>query len=85
MGVIEWYAIFALTTGIMALVTVFIPLLHKAKALGIENPFTDNPLLSQVVYLMIAIISAPVLFLPLVVPSMNARFTATLEKSILEH
>lgn len=85
MGVIEWYAIFALTTGIMALVTVFNPLLRKAQNLGIENPFTDNPLLTQVVYLAIATISAPVLFLPMVIPSMNARFTAALEKSVLEH
>lgn len=80
---IEWYAIFALTTGIMALVTVFIPLLQKAQDIGIENPFTDNPLLSQVVYFVIATISAPILFLPLVVPSMNTRFTNALEKSVL--
>jgi hypothetical protein len=85
MGVIEWYALFALTTGIMALVTVFNPLLRKAQAAGIENPFTDNPLLTQVVYLVLSVISAPVLFLPLVVPSMNARFTATLEKEVLGH
>lgn len=84
MGVIEWYAIFALTTGIMALVTVFNPILRKAQAQGVENPFTDNPLLTQVVYLAIATISAPILFLPLVVPSMNARFVVALEKSILE-
>ena len=84
MGLIEWYAIFALTTGIMALVTVFNPLLRKAQSLGIENPFTDNPLLTQVVYLVISVITAPVLFLPLVVPSMNVRFTNALEKQVLE-
>ena len=68
----------------MALFTVFNPILRKAQAAGIENPFTDNSLLTQVVYFVIAVISAPAIFLPLVVPSMNARFIAALEKEILE-
>ena len=84
MGVIELYLAFAISTAIIALVFAFNPILRKAQALGIENPFTDNPLLTRVVYLIISALIAPVLVLPLLVPSMNTRFIAALEKSLLE-
>lgn len=81
---IELYLAFAISTAIIALVFAFNPILRKAQALGIENPFTDNPLLTRVVYLIISALIAPVLVLPLLVPSMNTRFIAALEKSLLE-
>lgn len=81
---IEAYLAFAISTAIMALVYAFNPILRKAQALGIENPFTDNPLLTRVVYLIISALIAPVLVLPLLIPSMNVRFIAALEKSLLE-
>lgn len=70
----EYYIIFALTTAIFALVDVFMPVLRAAQDSGVNNTLTENPKLSYFVYLCITTIVAPMVILPLLVPSMNARF-----------
>ena len=84
MGLIEWYLLFALTTAIMAAIDVFIPLLSEARSNGVANVLTTNFKLSIVVYLGISTLMAPLLIVPLLVPSMNERFKDTLNKIISE-
>lgn len=84
MGLIEYYLIFALTTSIFALIDVFTPLLNKARANGVKNVLTENPKLSIFVYFILTILVAPFVILPLLVPSMNVRFRASLETIINE-
>ena len=84
MSFIELYIIFALATSIFALIDIFIPLLNEVRAEGIANVLTENPKLSCFVYFSLALISAPFLILPLVVPSMNVRFRESMYKVISE-
>ena len=84
MGLIEWYLLFAFTTAIMAAIDVFIPLLSEARSNGVANVLTTNFKLSIVVYLGISTLMAPLLIVPLLVPSMNERFKDALNKIISE-
>lgn len=84
MGLIEYYLIFALTTSIMALIDVFLPTLNQARRDGISNVLTENPKLSVLVYLVITAIIAPLILLPLLIPSMNTRFRNSLADTIRE-
>lgn len=84
MSFIEYYIIFALTTSIFALIDVFIPLLNEVRNDNIINVLTENPKLSCVVYFCLTAIVAPFVILPIIVPSMNARFRESIDKVIRE-
>ena len=84
MGLIAYYLIFALATALFALIDVFIPALQQARINGIKNTMTDNPLLSYLVYVGITAITAPIVVVPLLVPSMNMRFKTSLYKALTE-
>ena len=84
MGLIEYYFIFALTTSIFALIDIFLPILNEARAAEVNNVLTENPKLSCLVYFCISTIMAPLLILPMLVPSMNERFRNTMHKVINE-
>lgn len=84
MGLIEYYLIFALTTAIFALIDVFMPTLRAAKAEGVKNTLTENPKLSYLIYVCITTIIAPLVILPMLVPSMNERFRNSIIKVINE-
>jgi len=84
MGLIEYYLIFAFTTSIFALIDVFGPILSKAREDGISNVLTENPKLSILVYLCITTLIAPLVILPLLIPSMNARFRDSLATTVRE-
>lgn len=81
---IEYYLIFAFATSIFALIDIFMPVLNEAKADGIENVLTENPKLSYFVYICISTIIAPLIVLPLLVPSMNLRFRTSLALMVRE-
>ena len=73
MGLIEYYAIFALATAIFSLVDIFMQVVKQAIEEGVENDFTLNPKLSYFVYFCINILIAPFVIIPLTVPSYNQR------------
>ena len=81
---LEYYIIFALATAIFALIDVFMPVLKEAKEFGVSNVLTDNPKLSYFVYVCISAIIAPMLIIPLLVPSMNTRFRNSLADMVNE-
>lgn len=80
----ELYFLFALTTGIFALIDIFIPVLVEAKKQGANNVLVKNPGTSCLVYLITGTLIAPFLIAPLLVPSMNARFKSAMLKNALE-
>jgi hypothetical protein len=84
MSFIEYYIIFALTTGIFALIDVFIPVLHEVKNFGITNVLIENPKLSCLVYFCLTTIAAPFIILPVLVPSMNIRFRESMLRIVSE-
>lgn len=82
MGLIEYYLIFALATSLFALLDIFYPTMKQAQAEGVDNTLTQNPKLSYFVYLCITTIIAPLVFLPLLVPSLNERFREGIAKTV---
>lgn len=84
MSFIEYYIIFALTTSIFSLIDVFIPVLMEARENSIENVLTENPKLSCFVYFCLIILTAPLVVIPMVVPSMNYRYRDSIAKIIKE-
>jgi len=82
MGLIEYYLIFAFATSLFALIDIFYPTLKQAQAEGIDNTLTQNPKLSYFVYVCITTVIAPVVFLPLLVPSLNERFREGIAKTV---
>jgi len=84
MSFIEYYIIFALTTSIFSLIDVFMPVLSEARADNIENVLTENPKLSCFVYFCLTVLTAPLIIIPMLVPSMNYRYRDSIAKIIKE-
>lgn len=84
MEIIEFYLLFALTTGISSCVLFLVPAVTIAKELGVENSFTENTWLSYLIYIIITSITAPFAVLPIFIPSFSKRFKAGLERSVME-
>lgn len=84
MSFVEIYLIFALTTALFALLDVFIPLLVEVRTEEISNVLTENPKLSCAVYFCLTVLMAPFVIVPMLVPSMNARFRESIAKIIRE-
>ena len=81
---LEYYIIFALATSIFALIDIFMPVLREAREFGVRNVLTENPKLSYAVYFCISTLIAPLIILPVLVPSMNARFRNSLANLVNE-
>lgn len=73
MGLIEYYAIFAIATALLSLIDIFMPVMKTAINDGVLNDFTYNPKLSYFIYFCINLIIAPIVIIPLTVPSFNIR------------
>lgn len=84
MGLIEYYLLFAFSTSITACYLWFWPLVQKARQQNIVNQFTDYPLLSALVYVLISAIIAPLLVFPLLFTKMAESFERGLAKEILK-
>lgn len=84
MSLFELYLIFALATSIFGLIDVFIPILQEARNFGVVNVLTENPKLSYFVYFCLTALMAPIIVLPMLVPSMNARFRDSMTKIVNE-
>ena len=84
MEVIEFYILFALTTGISSCVLFLAPAISVARDEGVQNSFTENTWLSYAIYISITSISAPFAILPIFIPSFAERFKNGLERAVFE-
>ncbi len=84
MGLIELYTIFAITTAITCCIVFFWPELKTAKKSNINNGFVNNPILSTVAYITIAIAIAPILFLILVSSKASVSYRLGIKRIINE-
>ena len=84
MTIFEFYILFCITTSIVAILDLFWPAIVAARKEAIKNEITEYPLLSVVVFFCINLIIAPLLFLVVIVPSLNASATTGLNKVIRE-
>ena len=83
MGVIELILLAAITTALVAWFKFFYTTLQEAYLIQVDNTFTQSPFISGVVFLAVALISSPLLLLPVIIPSMEAKFKSGLAAVIL--
>lgn len=84
MEIIEFYLLFALTTGISSCYLFLVPAVALARDHRIINSFTENTWLSYIIYVVVTTITAPFAVLPIFIPSFAERFKAGLERSVME-
>lgn len=82
--VLEYYALFCLTTAFAALWIFYRPVLKAALECEIENALTLNPLLGQFVFVVVGLLVAPALFLAIVFPDIHAIFYQSLESVMFD-
>jgi uncharacterized membrane protein YdjX (TVP38/TMEM64 family) len=85
MEIIEFYLLFALTTGISSCVLFLAPAVSLARDMGIQNSFTEDTKLSYLIYIIITSITAPFAVLPIFIPSFAKRFKTGLERAVMEN
>jgi hypothetical protein len=84
MDLIDYYLIFALTTGISSCYEFLMPAITKAKDDNITNTFTQSPWLSYFIYTITTTIFAPFTIIPIVFMTANANFRRGVERVVME-
>ena len=80
----EYYIIFALTTGLTSCYLFLVPAISKAKQQGIINSFTTNTKLSYLIYTLSSAIFAPLTIIPIIFDTSAIKFMIGIEKVVLE-
>lgn len=83
MEVIVMLLIGMLTTAIMAWYKFFYSFYKEAQELDIDNPVTRNGVVSHITFFCLFIIASPLMFIPVIVPSVGERFAKGMREAIL--
>ena len=78
------YLVFAITTGICCWLFFYVPIVHEARRLGIDNTFTRSPIISNITYICISILVAPSLFIPIFSEEKGKLFRQALRSELLK-
>lgn len=84
MELIGYYLLFAFSIAIAACYLWFWPLVQQARNKGVQNSFTQYPLISTVVYVLVSAIVAPLLLPPMLSEAMAQRFQIGLQREIFK-
>lgn len=84
MELIGYYLLFALSISISACYFWFWPLVQEARAAKIKNSFTQYPVLSTIIYILISAVVAPLMVFPMFSAAMALRFEIGLRTEILK-
>jgi hypothetical protein len=84
MELMEYYIIFALTTGLTSCYLFLIPAINKAKEQGVINSFTTNTKLSYLIYTLTSAIFAPLTIFPIIFNTSGIKFMMGIERVVLE-
>jgi len=84
MDALTLYLVFAVTTGICCWLFFYVPIVHEARRLGIDNTFTRSPVISSITYVCISILVAPSLFIPIFSEEKGQLFRKALRSEILK-
>ena len=76
------YALFCLTTSLAAFFTLMWPVLIKLKGEQPNNQLIQYPFITASVFILMGILSAPLLFFPAIIPTLAETFQKTLYASI---
>jgi hypothetical protein len=84
MGLMEYYIIFALTTGLTSCYLFLVPAINKAKEQRVINSFTTNTKLSYLIYTLTTAIFAPLTIFPIIFNTSGIKFMTGIERVVLE-
>jgi hypothetical protein len=84
MGLIEYYVIFAITTGLSSCYLFLVPAIQRARREGVVNSFTENTLLSYLVYIITSTLFAPLTIFPILFTNSAEKFMVGIERVVLE-
>ena len=84
MGAFEYYAIFALTTSLTLIYVLFWPAIYRAKLDGVDNDFTNAPIISLVIFFIVNTILAPAMIWLILVPSLYKNAELGITRAIRE-
>lgn len=82
LGVAELYVLFSLTTAIVGLIRVYAPIHKKLAEQHISNMATASPMLSNLIFAVLGFVTSPLMFVVLVVPSVNHKFMEAIYESL---
>lgn len=85
MGLIEWYILFCVATTIVGATQIYTPVLKKLRKNHINDIVTKAPILGYTIFSIIAFITAPALFIVLVIPSIMDKFINDMYNSIIRN
>ncbi len=74
MDVIVWYAIFAITTGLVANYELIAPVFADLALIEPEHNMLEYKWISYIVFTLIDTVAAPVVILSCIIPSVGERF-----------
>ena len=78
----ELYILFSLTTAIVGLIRIHAPIYKKLTDGRVNNLITTSPALSNLIFMVLGFITSPLLFVVLVVPSVNHKFLDAMYDSL---
>lgn len=81
-GIIELYILFSLTTAIVGLVQIYVPIHKKIKAKHTNNLVTMSPIVSNLIFVIYGFLASPLLFVVLLIPSVTNTFIDALYDSL---
>ena len=84
MELISYYLLFAFSTAIATCYLWFWPMVQQAKGVDIQNSFTQYPIVSTIVYVLVSAVVAPLLVPPMLSEAMALRFQAGLHREIFK-
>lgn len=84
MELIGYYLLFAFSISITACYLWFWPLVQQARVNEISNSFTQYPVISTVVYILVSALAAPLLIPPMFSEAMAQRFQIGLQREIFK-
>jgi len=84
MGVFEYYTIFCLATSLTLIYEMFWPVIAHARLDGVDNTFTQSPLLSLFIFFVINAVLAPLVIWLLIFPPLYSAAFLGITKAVRE-
>lgn len=78
------YAVFCITTSLTTYIILAAPVLKRLSEEEPDNFIANQPVLAAFVFIVLATLVAPILFIPAIVPSFGETFKESLFESLKE-
>lgn len=83
MGIIEYMLIFCITTAIVGNITMYTIIHSNLKKKCPTSQVAHNPILGHILFFTLGLITAPFLFLVIMISSVKERFINTMVNSLV--